>query len=137
MAALDGALALAEREDLTVLIGEYLELDVSGALDEFFHVEIAIAECSGGFGLRRMEQCRKLLLGSDDAHAATPSASGGFNDDRKTDGACRFQGFAFAAEHAFGAGENRHTGLLHGGAGLFLFGPDRADVNVRNHCRHE
>ena len=42
--ALDGALALAEGEDVAVLVGEDLELDVARALDELFHVEVAVAE---------------------------------------------------------------------------------------------
>src|SRR5689334_10028429 len=38
MPALDTALALAERDDVAMLIGEDLELDVARALDELLHV---------------------------------------------------------------------------------------------------
>jgi hypothetical protein len=49
VAALDGALALAERDAMAVLVGEDLDLDVAGAFYEFFEVDVAGAK--GAVGL--------------------------------------------------------------------------------------
>ncbi len=67
MAALDGALALAQRKNVAVLIGEDLKFDVAWALDKLLHVEVAVAEgilrfCAGGAEkirqlFRACEQC--------------------------------------------------------------------------------
>ncbi len=56
VAALDGAFALKERDDVAVLVGENLKLDVAGLLDELLHVELAVAEGVGGLSGGGMEQ---------------------------------------------------------------------------------
>jgi hypothetical protein len=48
MAALDGAFALAEDLDISVLVGEDLELDVAGGFDEFFEVNVRAIEGRAG-----------------------------------------------------------------------------------------
>jgi len=76
VAALDGALALTQAEDVAVLVGENLELDVAGALDEFFE--------GRGHRCRRRPRPRRGLLeergqlfgGAHDAHSATAAAGG-------------------------------------------------------------
>ncbi len=62
VAALDGALALAERDDVAVLVGEDLELDVARALDELLHVHVAVAERRRGFAGGGMEEIGQLLF---------------------------------------------------------------------------
>src|SRR4029079_3227332 len=49
VATLDGALALAAREDVAVVVAEHLDLDVTSGGDHFLDVEGAIPE--GGLGL--------------------------------------------------------------------------------------
>ena len=61
MAALDGALALEQRGDVAVLVGEDLELDVARLLDELFHVEFAVAEGVGGLSGCGMEEIGQLF----------------------------------------------------------------------------
>ncbi len=56
MAALDGAFALKESGDVAVLIGQHLELDVAGLLDELLHVELAVAESICRFGRGRVDR---------------------------------------------------------------------------------
>ena len=81
MAALDGALALKERGYVAVLVGENLELDVARVLDELLHVELAVAECVGGFGVSGVEEVGQLFGRADDAHAAATAAGLGLEDD--------------------------------------------------------
>jgi hypothetical protein len=49
MAPLNRALALEEVDDVPVVIGEDLELDVAWFLDEPFHIQRAVAKCGCGF----------------------------------------------------------------------------------------
>ena len=91
VAALDGALALAEGDDVAVLIGQHLELDVPRALDELLHVEVAVAEGVRGLGLRRLVERGQLLLAADDAHAASAAACRSLQDDGKADSTRPFQ----------------------------------------------
>ena len=55
MAALQRALALAERPHLAVLVGERLELDVARRLDEALEVELGVLEGAHGLGRRGLE----------------------------------------------------------------------------------
>ena len=70
MAALNGTLALVQRGDIAVLVGQHLELDVARALDELLHVEVAVAEGVGRLGGRRMVEIGQFLGAAHDAHAA-------------------------------------------------------------------
>ncbi len=121
VAALDGALALAEGHDVAVLVGQDLELDVAGALDELLHVEVAVGEGVEGFGGGGLEHSGELVLAADDAHAATAAAGYGFEDDRVAYGLRPLEGFAFGGHDAVGAGEDGDFGLLHGLAGGGFF----------------
>ena len=49
MAPLERALALAERPHFSVSVGEDLELDVLGALDELLEVDVGVFEAGLGF----------------------------------------------------------------------------------------
>ena len=44
MPPLNGALALAQAHNVSVLVGQNLKLDVPRMFDEFFHVKVAVAE---------------------------------------------------------------------------------------------
>jgi hypothetical protein len=61
VAALDGALAFEQGDNVAVLVGENLELDVAGLLDELLHVELAVAEGVGGLGIGGMEEVGQFL----------------------------------------------------------------------------
>jgi hypothetical protein len=52
MAALDAALALAEMDELSVLVAENLEFDVTRVFEEFFRVNVGRAESLLGFAAR-------------------------------------------------------------------------------------
>ena len=52
VAALHRAVALAQMDDVAVVVGEHLELDVARPLEEFLHVDLVVAEGRARFGLR-------------------------------------------------------------------------------------
>ena len=124
VAALDGALALAEADHVAVLVGQHLELDVARLLDELFHVEIAVAERRRRLRLRRVKQVGQFFVAADDAHAAPAAAGRGLHDHREADLLRPLERFVRRGDHAFGAGQDRHAGLLHG-LRAFSFSPIR------------
>ncbi len=131
MAALDGALALEERGDVAVLVGQHLELDVARLLDELLHVEFAVAEGVGGFSGCGVEEIGQLFGRAHDAHAASAAAGLGFEDDGVADLRGNVLGFFRGGEDAVGAGQDRHLGLLHCLAGFFFFAHQARDFGRR------
>ena len=71
---LDRTLALAQRLRRPVLIGQHLKLNVPRPLDEFLHVQVAVAEGIRRFALRRLIQPRQLVRIPRHAHAASAAA---------------------------------------------------------------
>ena len=54
MTALDRAFALAEMNDVAVIVGEHLNLDMARPLDIAFEIDAAVLESRLGFGPRRL-----------------------------------------------------------------------------------
>ena len=131
MSALDGALALAEAEDVAVLIGEDLELDVAGTLDELLHVEVAVAEGAGGFRGGLLEHAGEVFRRADDAHAAAAAACRCLEDDGIADTLCPVERVCLGGDDAVGAGEDGHPGLFHGLARGGLFAHEAGDFGGR------
>src|SRR5437867_10948332 len=82
MAPLDGALALAEMDDGSVMVAEDLELDVARTLDVLLDVDVADAERRLRFALRGLDRVRQLVRGAHDAHPASAAAGRRLDDDR-------------------------------------------------------
>ena len=131
MAALDGALALKERGDVAVLVGEHLELDVARLLDELLHVELAVAEGVGGFSGGGMEEVGQFFGSAHDAHAATAAAGLGFENDGVADLCGDVLRFFCGGDDAVGAGKDRDLGRLHCLAGFFFFAHEARDFRRR------
>src|SRR5579862_2738472 len=74
MTPLDRAVALTECDDVAVLVGEQLNLDVARALEETLAEDGIVAERSGRLAPRRLERLVQLLRRAHDAHAATTAA---------------------------------------------------------------
>jgi len=85
VAALHGAVALAEMDDVAVLVAEDLHLDVLRARNVFLEKDGRVAECALGLALRLVEQRRKVAGFLDDAHAAAAAAEGRLDDEREAD----------------------------------------------------
>ena len=91
VAPLDGAVALADRDDAPVRVGEELHLDVARSLEVALAVERAVAERALGLALGRLERVVELVRRANDAHAATAAARRRLDEQREADllAACR------------------------------------------------
>ena len=75
MAALHGAVAFEQRDDVAVGITEHLDLDVAPAFDEPFDEDRAVAEGRDSFALAGGNRLVEHRSVANDAHAP-PAASG-------------------------------------------------------------
>src|SRR6185369_1903727 len=117
---LDAALALTETDNVSVRIRQHLEFDMSRRLNKLLHVEIAVSKRSSRFTLCCPEQVRQLLGRADYAHAASAAACRRLHNDGIANRFRPFNRFVFAGDHAFRAGQNWHSRLLHRHAGFFF-----------------
>src|SRR6476469_970644 len=85
MAALNRALALAERNDIAVRVGENLDLDVTGALEVALEEHRAVAECGGGFAQRSIDRLVELVRAAHDPHAPATAACGCLDEEGEAD----------------------------------------------------
>src|SRR3954451_9574272 len=124
---LDGAVALAEVDDVAVLVGQYLHLDVARvgqvALDVDGGVVEELLALAGGTLERLLELC--LLEGDTEPLAAT--AAGRLDRDRIADRLVdHLLGVLDGVDRVGRAGDDRDAGLLHdlARAGLRAHGVD-------------
>ena len=89
MTALHRAVPLAERDDVSVGIGEQLHLHVPRALEVPLAVERAVAERSCGLALGCSECIIELGLRPDDAHPAASTTRSRLDEEGEADLACR------------------------------------------------
>ena len=85
VAALHGAVALAEVDGGLVLVGQHLDLDVARVLEELLEVDGGVAEGVLRLGARGVHRVHERGLGVHDAHAAPAAAAGGLDDDGVAD----------------------------------------------------
>ena len=76
MAALDRALALAERDERPLPVRQHLDLDVPRPLDVAFEEDAVVAERRLRLPPGRLERILELGRLPDDAHPATAAARG-------------------------------------------------------------
>src|SRR5665213_2200596 len=74
MAALHGAIALAQMNHIAVSVRQNLELDMARTLQEFLHVHLVVAKCRARFGFRYAEGIQERGLAVHDAHAGAATA---------------------------------------------------------------
>ena len=109
---LDRAVTFEQVDAVALSIGEQLDFDVPGALEESLDEDSAIAERSLGFADCTLERILELLLIADDTHSTSSSSHGGLDDNREA--------MLFHELSAVGVGFDRT-----GGTG-----------NDRDSCRH-
>ncbi len=81
-AALQRAVPGAGDDDVAVLIGDHLGLDVTRLVEVALHEALAAAERRDRLAGGRLEQLGDLLQGAGHLHAATAAAEGGLDRDR-------------------------------------------------------
>ena len=77
VSALDRALALAEREDAALAVGEHLDLDVPSRDDRLLEIERRLAERSLRLGGGRLERAFELVRVANGSHARSAPARDG------------------------------------------------------------
>ena len=85
VAALDRALALAEGDDLAVLVGQQLDLDVSGPLDVALVVDGVVAESRLRLPPGRFRGFLELRRLAHDTHPTAAPTGCRFHDEREAD----------------------------------------------------
>ncbi len=81
MPALDGAFALAQMHGARC-VGQDLDFDVPGTLDQLFEIDAGIAERLPRFACCRFESRTQLSLDAHDAHPLAASAGSGLHHHR-------------------------------------------------------
>ena len=111
VATLDGAFALAQVDDMPVLVAQHLDLDVPGVLDELLHEHAIVAEARLGLRAGKPEALLRLLGRISDAHALAAAACRGLDHDGVADLLGDLHGFPGVGDLAEVAGHGRHLGF--------------------------
>ena len=85
VAALYRAVALEQVERVAVVIGQNLDLDMAGAVDQLFEEHRVVAEGGAGLAPRRADLRRELARFSHDPHAAAAPAPARLDHQGKAD----------------------------------------------------
>ena len=120
MAALDGAVAFVEMDDVAMPVGKDLDFDMPGGDDRLFQNERVGAEGVAGFGARGPQCGQKILFPVHAAHAATAAACRSLDHDRKADLARGVQQHAVVPVITFVTGHAGNVRPEHGQLGFAL-----------------
>lgn len=119
MAALEGAVALEEVDDVALAVGEDLHLDVAGVDDGLLQEDGGVTERGGGLAGRRLDGLAQRGRVLDAAHP-TPAATGDrLHEQREADLLGGADEFVEVVGGGRGA-EHRDTGRAGGGHGTGL-----------------
>ena len=139
IAALDRALALAEMDDVAMLVAEHLDFDVAGIDDEFFDEDAVVAERGLCFRLRKLETFRNFGARMRDAHALAAAAGGRLDHHRIADLVGDLHRVLLVLDHAEEARHGRDLGFGRRLLGFDLvahrgdrvgIGPDEDDAGL-------
>ena len=112
VAALDRALALAEREHVAVRVAEHLDLDVPRGRQHLLDVERRVAERRLGLGRRGAERVLEIGRRLDEPHALAAAARRRLEQHRVAD-LRRGRARGLDRRRALRPGHGRHAGRLH------------------------
>ncbi len=108
---LDRAFALAEMDDVAVLVAKHLDLDMARLLDIFLDEHAVVAEARLRLRLRRVEALLHLFAAIGDAHALAAAAGRGLDHHRIADLVGDLDRLLGVLDHAEMAGHGRDLGL--------------------------
>ena len=120
MAALDGAVPLAEMDHVPVRVGKHLHLDVAGILEVALDVDAPVGEVLLPFALGRLERALGLVGRGDELHPLAAAAGRGLDDQRVADLVAEAQHLGHRLDRLGRARDDRDAGRLHRGARLRL-----------------
>src|SRR5581483_11372778 len=114
MAALHGAVALTQMDDIAVIVGQHLELDVPRPLQKLLHVHLIVAEGRARLRAGDADGVEERGLTVHNAHAASAAAARSLDDDRIADLAGDAQVFLrVITQRPVGSRDARHPVTLH------------------------
>ena len=113
MAALDGAVALAQVDDVAVRVGEYLHLDVPRIDDQLLDVHVGIGEVRLPLPPRRLEGPGGAVRRLDDLHALAAAARGRLDQQRIADRLAELEQLLDRDNRVGRAGDDRDARVLH------------------------
>lgn len=118
VAALDRAIALVEVDDIAEVVGNELDLDVLGLVEEALDKDSSVAEGSLGLGRGALKSLFQAVGLTDDAHAAATTTISGLDDDGEAVLVGELLDLLERLDGAVGAGNDRNAssnGNLPGG----------------------
>src|SRR5262245_4851794 len=110
VAALDRAFALAEMDDVAVLVAKHLDFDMARIRDELFDENALIPERRLCFRTRARKSFLHVGLAVGDAHALAAPAGAGLDHDGIADLLRYLDGFRLAFDHSEVTGDSRYIG---------------------------
>ena len=111
VAALDRAVALIEVDQIAMAVAENLDLDMARLADQFFQIDLAIAESGFGFAATGFGLGVQLAGILDHPHATTTAAPAGFQHERIADIARHRRPVIRCVGQGACRGHHRHLGL--------------------------
>src|SRR5206468_5501057 len=111
--ALDGAVALAEEEDVAVRVGEHLRLDVARVLEVALDVDRVVGEIRLAFSPRRLECTLRLVRVAYDLETLAASAGGGLDRERPAELFPQAHQLTGGLERLRRARHDRHACVAH------------------------
>ena len=107
MPTLNGAIPLAQVDDVAVFVGQDLKFDMMRTLDIFLDEDAAVAEGGQGLPRRDFHILAQLGIRADDPESASSAAGAGFDHDRVVGFFGKGQGLVDIGDAAFGSGDDR------------------------------
>ena len=111
MSSLDGAVALEEVDNVSIVIAHDLNLDVLRPLKIFLEEYGAVAECSLSLALCCCNTLNQLLLVVGNSHTASTTAGSCLYDDRISAALCKLKGILVLLDREVGSWYNWNTSL--------------------------
>src|SRR6266851_8752601 len=118
MSALNGALALAEVNDVAVMIPEDLNLYVACRLKIFFNVDCGIGEGQLCLLLSSGKSGKQVVVIANYSHATASASSRCFDNHRISDAGGDASRLHFIFDHSIKPGGNGNTHRLHSSSRL-------------------
>lgn len=120
VAVLERAVALAEVDDVAVLVAQHLYFDVLGLNQVLLDEDILIAERLLGLALDALERGSDLFRSVTAPHTVAAAATGCLEDDRETERDCLLERFVCVAQRLGGTGTGGNTAGLCDGLAVSL-----------------
>ena len=131
MISLDGAVTIAEGDDIAEGIRHDLDLDVARLLDIALDVHGVITEGVCGLALCEAELKLKFILGRRDTHALSAATGGGLDNHRIPDLAGKLLSGLCIVDRLACARNDRHAGIHHRLPGMGLVAHAVDNVGLR------